>query len=637
MRYLSLLSILACAALLACGQEPAPTASGPAGKASASADCTLAEIFSGKEGCQADPSLDVVPEGYVPPVDTTATAPADTLATAPAASDSTGTGTETPSDTSDPESETPSGGAGAESETPSGTAPAPDPEPVVPEPVVVHVPGDEEEEPETARSEEETLTADQSAARTALSGQGVAYTAAAFVGAARNGRLAQVKLFVQAGMSVDATDSSGIAALLWAASGGHLEVVKYLVGQGASLTATYSLNGYTALHYAAYGGDLEMVKYLVGAGADVNATAGGDTPRDLAVALGETAVAEYLYPLTPRGRLESAGIAFTTQAFVEAAGSGNLSAVSLFVQAGMDKEGQALVIIAGNGRERTALHAACAGGHLAVVTYLVNAGASVSSTDGSGGTALHAAVGSGNLEIVKLLVSNGAAVNAKDSYSETPLYHAASYGHLAIVTHLVDNGADVTIASHDGLVPYGVAWLLGHAKSSGWYSFWYKTERAFVAAAERGDLAQVKFFVASGMGLGRLRDSRGGSSYAALHLVAKNGHLEVVKYLVGAGADVNVTHSSNSMTPLHLAAWEGRLEVVKYLVGAGADVTLTEYGGRTALHYAAWYGYLEVVKVLVGAGSSLTATDLRGLTVRNFASSHAAVVEYLDSLDDDDE
>ena len=568
MRYLSLLSLLACAALLACGQEPAPTASGPAGKASASADCTLAEIFSGKEGCQADPSLDVVPDGYVPPVDTTATAPADTLATAPAPSDSTGTGTgtETPSDTSEPESETPSGGTGAESETPSGTAPAPEPEPVVPEPVVVHVPG--EDEPETARS--------------------------------------------------------------------------------------------TAL-----------------------------TPEQA------------------RARLESNGIAYTTQAFVEAAAEGNASAVSLFVQAGMDKEGQALVTIAhpfsqgGTGRERTALHAACVGGHLAVVTYLVNAArASVSSTDGSGGTALHAAVGAGNLAIVQLLVNNGAAVNAKDSYSETPLYHAASYGYLAIVEYLVGKNADITIASHDALTPYGVARLLGHTAVVNYLR--PKTEEAFIDAAMNGNLAVVKSLVTSGISV----DTKS-SGFTALHRAASGGQLEVVKYLVGQGASLTATNSDGrtardlaargnlssvvtylegaaraeltrqgyaytadafvsaasgistlgvvklfvqagidldkatrsasngwAAPALSNAAYFGRLAVVEYLVGQGANIEATARDLSKPLHWAALGGYLSVVKYLVGQDASLTATDRTGSTPRDsaVARGHTAVVEYFDSL-----
>ena len=501
MRYLSLLSILACAAWLACGQEPAPTASGPAGKASA--DCTLAEIFSGKEGCQADPSLDEVPAGYVPPVapaDTLATAPADTTETAPAPSDSTGTGTgtETPSDTSEPESETPSGGTGAESETPSGTAgtaPDPAPEPVVPEPVVVHVPG--EDEPEVARAT--ALTAEQA-----------------------------------------------------------------------------------------------------------------------------------------RAQLESAGIAFTTQAFVEAAAAGNASAVSLFLAAGMDKEGQALVIIAGNGRSRTALHAACAGGHLVVVTSLVSAGASVSSTDGSGGTALHAAVGSGNLEIVKLLLSNGAAVNAKDSYSETPLYHAASYGHMAIVKYLVDTaGADVGILSQDSLTPYGVAHLLGHTAVKTYLE--YYTAHVFLTAAQNGRLAVVKSLVAAGMPV----DIQ--YMLTALHNAAYGGHLAVVKYLVGQGASLTVRGPGGAA--LDFAVRRGHLAVVKYLVGQGADV----HG--TVLHFAAGDGHLEIVKYLVGAGASLTATINGDQTPRDMAAACSsrtsntverrancrAVVAYFDSLDAADE
>lgn len=40
-------------------------------------------------------------------------------------------------------------------------------------------------------------------------------------------------------------------------------------------------------------------------------------------------------------------------------------------------------------------------------------------------------------------------------------------------------------------------------------------------------------------------------------------------------------------TPLIIAASAGSLEVVKELVGAGADVTATNGRDQTALHYAA--------------------------------------------------
>lgn len=168
------------------------------------------------------------------------------------------------------------------------------------------------------------------AARAALDRLGIEYTAGEFVNAAAEGNVAVVKLFVAAGMSVDARDR----ALHYAASRGHLEVVaflvdagadleardeynwtalsraawrgqlgvvKFLVGAGASLTATDNY-GHTALHEAADEGHLEVVEFLVGAGADVNArNEFGRTPRDEAADEGHTDVVEYFDSLDDDG------------------------------------------------------------------------------------------------------------------------------------------------------------------------------------------------------------------------------------------------------------------------------------------------------------------------------------------------
>ena len=68
MRTLIFVGLVLLVAALGCGDGETPVS--PSGKASA--DCSLMEILSGKEGCAEDPSLDEVPDGYVPPADSTA-------------------------------------------------------------------------------------------------------------------------------------------------------------------------------------------------------------------------------------------------------------------------------------------------------------------------------------------------------------------------------------------------------------------------------------------------------------------------------------------------------------------------------------------------------------------------------------
>ena len=64
------------------------------------------------------------------------------------------------------------------------------------------------------------------------------------------------------------------------------------------------------------------------------------------------------------------------------------------------------------------------------------------------------------------------------------------------------------------------------------------TEMTFLNAALAGDLAVVKLFVEAGMPV-YTADARG---WTVLHWAAFGGDLEVVKYLLSQGADLNAWH-----------------------------------------------------------------------------------------------
>jgi len=91
-----------------------------------------------------------------------------------------------------------------------------------------------------------------------------------------------------------------------------------------------------------------------------------------------------------------------------------------------------------------------------------------------------------------------------------------------------------------------------------------------------------------------------GSQSSLLHYPAANGNLKVVQFLLsqltgpgssgangtiaGESAPDLVNHRNvNGNTPLHWAGMNGHLEVVKVLVGAGADPTIVNGAGKDAV------------------------------------------------------
>jgi ankyrin repeat protein len=86
------------------------------------------------------------------------------------------------------------------------------------------------------------------------------------------------------------------------------------------------------------------------------------------------------------------------------------------------------------------------------------------------------------------------------------------------------------------------------------------------------------------------------------------GDTTLVASLIKSGAKINYSSFDDGLTPLIAAAQHGHLEVVKILISAGADINLKD-GGGSPLFWAAFFSQKEVFKYLLSKGAILDATQ----------------------------
>ena len=102
------------------------------------------------------------------------------------------------------------------------------------------------------------------------------------------------------------------------------------------------------------------------------------------------------------------------------------------------------------------------------------------------------------------------------------------------------------------------------------------------------------------------REAEVDASMPSLYDAIVDGIVDVEKYL-DAGIDVNEALTSDGATPLLLAAQNGHLDVVRKLIAADADVDKAATNGCTPLYITAAKGHIAVARKLIDAG----AHDLR--------------------------
>lgn len=227
----------------------------------------------------------------------------------------------------------------------------------------------------------------------------------------------------------------------------------------------------------------------------------------------------------------------------------------------------------------------------------------------------------------KLSPGQRAALKSKDALGRLPIHYAAHFGFVVLCEIIIDkmkewgqfdvgDGIDSPgWLDKDGHGPIHLSVIGGHPKTTQVLLTAMGQERtepdgtvvrapisksgALLALASKANFGIIaKMLMEAGIDV-NWQDAAGDT---ALHIAARFGNVECARVLVEGTkdqkADIEIQESTYEWTPLDVAAVDGHIEVVKLLVEAGADVGKADSSGWTAREHAALRGHTQIARLL---------------------------------------
>lgn len=271
-----------------------------------------------------------------------------------------------------------------------------------------------------------------------------------------------------------------------------------------------------------------------------------------------------------------------------------------------------------------------------MVSMLLDAGADALALDPRmGATALHKAAQSGNADVIGFLLDKGAFIDQQSPVlGNTPLIDAVLHRQASAVALLLDRGARPAIRNHWAQTALDIARGDGLDAIARLIEARIDADAGRVAtltlvtAVKAGDRAEVERLIAAGANLDEQVPMVGSldDHYTPLGIAAREGHPDIARLLLDAGADPTRMIGLMGGTALHDATYFGHADIVRLLAepqrGARPLPELNAqgpYNGLSALHDAVWQKHPDAVRALCDAGARHDLRGHTGLTPRELA------------------
>lgn len=281
---------------------------------------------------------------------------------------------------------------------------------------------------------------------------------------------------------------------------------------------------------------------------------------------------------------------------------------------------------------RTPAHYAALRGQQNALLFLLHNNALMIG-DNEGNTPLHLCCSNGHDACVKALLyfmefsDSKLDINIQNNQGDTSLHLSFKWGYSDIVQILIEQDADPLVlncrrqtcfdcAHNSKMVKTFSVYKKNNTepmrkKSSVNVTSQQKMIGKIISATSDGDIRLVQHYLGIDDENQNLQkfvnvnccDYNG---YTPLHVATIYGQTDIVKLLIGYGADVNSLTNSECYTALHLAVQNKKNEIVNVLLDfQKCDLDKQDNYGNSALHYACSNGNADIIKKLINHGADL--------------------------------